>query len=763
VRDVVTEEAVPPRGLVGSTVAGTSDQPLGEHSERSVLKRKRRRIDAAKRLDIQGLRMVAVLLVVVSHMFDGARGALVGVDVFFVISGFLITGVLLRELQETSRVSLAGFYRRRIRRIVPAATLALVAITVASYLLFTAFRFKQTLTDAVWAFLFAANWHFASEGTNYLNAQGPVSPVQHYWSLSVEEQFYFVWPGLILLIGVISHRWWTRGKFALAVCVLGVVVTASVAYAFMEGAHDPALTYFSSFARAWELGLGAMLAITADYLKRIPNRLRPIIQWMGLIAIGLGAFIPSDVRVFPLQHITIAVVGAGMVIIAGTGAMPRYSTILTNRLSVYLGDVSYSLYLWHWPVIVFLAILMPGGAYFRIAALLLMFGLAVAAYEFFENPIRHSNWLGPKTSSKRDGTGSHTRRRSSKKLNIESLQRAGAVSLAMVTAGAVIVALTPATTTRVSPNPFVINSRVQADSADRPPPDAQPADEQPERAKLSQEISDALRAEKWPELSPSLDEVVAGSADSYIKECIEDARNSITDCARGALKAPHTIVIVGDSTSMSYAGAFESLVNDSNGQWRVELRNYIGCSLMEGHFQLPDFVDEAKEQACPGHVEETISAIEAERPEIVVVTNGYWPHKFVSNGTAQTLKEREDSIRNVVLRISKSAGKVILMQPPPYSANTRVCYTKVSTPKDCVGSVPQWWPDYESVDRSVVDGVDNTSFVTTWRWFCSQDGLCPAFAGALPIRYDSHHLTGAFSRRLGPVVREAFSAVGVTF
>jgi hypothetical protein len=127
---------------------------------------------------------------------------------------------------------------------------------------------------------------------------------------------------------------------------------------------------------------------------------------------------------------------------------------------------------------------------------------------------------------------------------------------------------------------------------------------------------------------------------------------------------------------MSYAGAFESIVEASNGNLRIELRNFLGCSLMDGHFRFPDHTDDVKGKPVRARVESTISAIEAERPDIVVVTNGYWPHKFVSSGKEQTLVERQESIRNVVLRISKSSGKVILMAPSPYGIHTRAATTE---------------------------------------------------------------------------------------
>jgi hypothetical protein len=406
---------------------------------------------------------------------------------------------------------------------------------------------------------------------------------------------------------------------------------------------------------------------------------------------------------------------------------------------------------------VFLGLLIPNIAIMRLAAFLLMFGLAIAAYEFFENPIRHSNWLGEKGVTKSKGADSHTGRRRRSERRIKSLQPAGAVSLMMVAAGVCVVLLTPATPPLPparSASSALTDSRAETDRAAQ----------QPEEAKLSDEVSDALRAQEWPDLSPSLEDVVGGRADTYVGECIGDVQNSIADCSRGALEAPHTIVIVGDSTSMSYEGAFETIVNASDEKWHVEFRNFIGCSFMAGNFRLPGkWVDEALEKSCAGNVESTVSAIEAERPDVVVVTNGYWSHEFASTGREQSSKERQESIRDLVFRISKSSGKVILMAPPPYSRDVRECYTKLSAPNNCVGSAPRSWPDYERVDRNVVDGIDNASFLSTWRWFCSEDGLCPAFAGTLPIRFDDHHLTGAFSRRLGPVVQEAFSAVGVIF
>ncbi|MFI0433788.1 MAG: acyltransferase family protein, partial [Candidatus Nanopelagicales bacterium] len=161
----------------------------------------RKRRPGAFRPDIQGLRAIAVGLVVATHLFGWPTGGFVGVDVFFVISGFLITGLLMRELERTGGISMRNFYARRMRRIFPMSAIVLVCTVVAGFALFAASRADTTLVDAIWAFLFVENWHLVLNGADYFHATDAISPVQQYWSLSVEEQFYVVWPLLMLGLG----------------------------------------------------------------------------------------------------------------------------------------------------------------------------------------------------------------------------------------------------------------------------------------------------------------------------------------------------------------------------------------------------------------------------------------------------------------------------------------------------------------------------------------------------------------------------------
>ncbi|MFG6475453.1 acyltransferase family protein [Microbacterium sp. P06] len=350
------------------------------------------------RRDIQGLRALAVVAVVLAHLIGWPRGGFAGVDVFFVVSGFLITGLLLRELSTTGRISLRDFYARRIRRILPAAILVLLAVAVAAFFVFNRTRADRTLWDAVAAFALVANWRFAAEGTDYFHAADAVSPLQHFWSLSVEEQFYLVWPGLLLLLvlflpAAARRTGAARGVVAAAALV---IVAASGGWAMVQTAADPTVAYFSTATRAWELGLGALVAVAAPVLGRLPAALRWVMGWVGGAAVVWSFFVlDPDTMPFPAPWAILPVGAAVLVIAGGVGGDPRQRHLfpLTNPISVFVGDLSYSLYLWHFPVIVFAAVLLPVGAEATpvIAAAIVV--LSVSAYFLVEQPLHRSPWL----------------------------------------------------------------------------------------------------------------------------------------------------------------------------------------------------------------------------------------------------------------------------------------------------------------------------------------------------------------------------------
>ena len=349
------------------------------------------------RRDIQGLRCIAVLSVVCNHLTGWPSGGFVGVDIFFVISGYLITGLLVREHARTARISFRDFYARRIKRIVPSALLVLGATVFASWLLLGWSRTKSTAVDAVWSALFAGNWRFLREGTDYFALGQQLSPVQHYWSLGVEEQFYFVWPGLLVLIFALLGRSRPHRAYLVAAgLTIAVLSAASFYWALERTGSNAAGAYFSSLTRAWELGVGALLALSADLLRRYtPATLAVLLSWVGCAGILTSLFIVPESPGFPAPWAALPVLATALVIAAGENVRnDRALPLLSNPLSVYIGDISYSLYLWHFPVIILLVTVYPTGSFIYYAAsVVLMSGLTVLSYHLFENPIRRSSWL----------------------------------------------------------------------------------------------------------------------------------------------------------------------------------------------------------------------------------------------------------------------------------------------------------------------------------------------------------------------------------
>ncbi len=296
------------------------------------------------RPDIEGLRAVAVLTVLGYHasapLFGGGY---VGVDVFFVISGFLITGLLLAELAQRGRVSLAAFYARRARRILPAAAVTLLATVLGSWLLLPPLRQRDVAYDAIVTALQAGNWRFVAGQIDYLAADRAPSPLLHYWSLAVEEQFYLVWAPLLLVLGLLLRRvrW-------LAITVALVVLTAgSLALSLYWTATTAPLAYLGTPSRAWQFGVGALVALASRAAWRVlPGTARAAVGWAGLAAIGYATAAFSVHTPYPGTAALVPTLGAAAVIASGRvhalGAAPVRA----------IGRLSYAWYLWHWPVLV---------------------------------------------------------------------------------------------------------------------------------------------------------------------------------------------------------------------------------------------------------------------------------------------------------------------------------------------------------------------------------------------------------------------------
>jgi peptidoglycan/LPS O-acetylase OafA/YrhL len=336
------------------------------------------------RPDLEGLRGVAIALVILFHAgIPGASGGFVGVDVFFVLSGFLITGLLLRERERKGRVGLAAFYARRARRILPAALVILVVTLGASWLVLAPLDLPRVAGDVAASALSVGNIRFAMEATDYFGADRAVSPVLHYWSLGVEEQFYLVWPALLVLT---TRARQPRAALALA---LSVLVGVSFVFSFILTDASPAWAFFSLPTRAWELGLGGLLAATSIWHDRLPGRLLTPLGWLGLGAILLALVAIDPATPYPGIAALLPALGTVAVIVAGARSRSVGRVLGATPLR-FLGLISFSLYLVHWPLFVLPAANLPIGEELPLNVRLGLIPIAIllgwASYAWIERP-----------------------------------------------------------------------------------------------------------------------------------------------------------------------------------------------------------------------------------------------------------------------------------------------------------------------------------------------------------------------------------------
>lgn len=327
------------------------------------------------RSDIQGLRALAVLLVIAHHYFpEEVTGGFLGVDIFFVISGFIITSVL----SESSKVSLStflnNFYARRIRRILPSALLVIIMSTGFAFMFLGSITGSDTARDGIFASIFAANIHFNSSALDYFAAGLPQPILQHYWSLAIEEQFYLLWPVIFFL----SRKSSTR-----LVVVLGLSIT-SIIYAFIELSQGSTTVYLSTYSRIWELGLGAALAISRVF---VASRLMSYVSLTGLVVLS---FIYTPESDFPgLSALTIAVLTCGVLLNSDS------NPVLNSKAMTWIGDRSYTLYLAHWPIFQIASLFRGTELLVSEKVMLLAFMMIVSTviFRFFEDPLRRSELL----------------------------------------------------------------------------------------------------------------------------------------------------------------------------------------------------------------------------------------------------------------------------------------------------------------------------------------------------------------------------------
>jgi len=334
---------------------------------------------------IQGLRALAALLVTLFHA-KWVSGGFIGVDIFYVISGFLITGLLIREIERTGTINFKEFYARRFKRLLPTSFFVLAITAVFSWLLIPATMRSSLGRDIIAAGLYVSNYLFAWWQADYQNLDATPSPVIHYWSLAVEEQFYLLWPLLILLFFVVA----TKLKKKIALTVLVAAVTAlSFVFSIYQTETSPIWAFYSLPTRAWELGLGALLVLLP------PIKTKKLVGLIGFVFVIASAFIFNETTAFPGLNAVLPVLGTVMLIATINSWPPFLNDVANSRLFQWLGEISYPLYLWHWPLLVLPSTYFarPLAVYERIIAIFATIVLADLTHRFIEEPFRKKKIL----------------------------------------------------------------------------------------------------------------------------------------------------------------------------------------------------------------------------------------------------------------------------------------------------------------------------------------------------------------------------------
>jgi peptidoglycan/LPS O-acetylase OafA/YrhL len=676
----------------------------------------------AKRVDIQGLRALAVLLVVVYHLWPGRiSGGYVGVDVFFVISGFLITSHLLSEVERTGTVSLSRFWARRVRRLLPAAFTVLAASLAAAFVFLPKSLLEQALFEVGASAIYLQNWVLAGNSVDYLAADNKPSIVQHYWSLSVEEQFYIVWP--ILIVGTI----WLAAKLRrdrvagtdrrVIAVALSVVFGLSLAFSIYETYRSQSSAYFITPTRAWEFAVGGLLVfVTSQAASKV---VRVAASWLGVAAIVGSAFLFDAGTLFPGALALVPVLGAALVIWAGESDSHWSSTHVFRFAPIqFFGDVSYAVYLWHWPMIVLFPFVFGADLTFKSRVLLLLVTLLLAAATKYliEDPV----------------------------LRAPGRLRGRAPAFVFLAAGtAILVGVTGFTTLRIDGDrqqfAAELASAIEQGDGCLGASAMDPANDcaDPHEATDALDAGFAAKDIYW----------TAGVAETA--PCARRAEGApMGSCERGDLSDPVlTIALIGDSHAehlvdplVTYAEAHE---------WRVLPLTKSGCSGLEVRDPAHKTPANAQEQKAEDCIEwgEKVRTEMAERTDIDVVA---FSNRSITKPVtaAQAASEWEP--------ISSSGKTVVAIRDVPgmpAGVDAPECVETSQVTDDPCSWEPDSKPDF-MVDAAQLSGaplVDMTEFLCT-------DATCHAVTGDLVVYFDDNHLTYTYAQTLSPFLGSKLQA-----
>ncbi len=704
------------------------------------------RAESGFRPDIEGLRAIAVLLVLAYHAKVGPfTGGYIGVDVFYVLSGFLITSLLLRELEKTRRIRLPNFWARRARRLLPASFLVIAVTVIAGHYLLAPLAQIDLTHDAVAASTFVVNITFARRQSDYLTAQAAPSPLLHYWSLSLEEQFYLIWPLLLVLV----TRFARHMKRAIGLLV-GVLWPVSLVACIWLTDHNQPWAFFTLPARAWELMTGAVLALIAGKLRRVHPSIRTVVGWAGLIAIVAAAVAYSDTTLFPGVTAMVPVLGTAAVVAAGATLATGPAPILGWGPLQWIGRRSYAIYLWHWPALVLI------GAYWGPLQpwqnVLVVLGSIVAAaisFAFLEDPVRHSRWLA-----------AHARRGLT--LGASLITAGVVISVAASNAvpalagegeaktATVVIPTTVASSARPTVQAGTIGPSATATTAP-PPSEVARRNTQALAAANANQLAQSLLTTVVPaNLRPSVARAKADLPIIYFNGCHLDAVvTKPGTCVFGDTNGHMTVALFGDSHAAQWFSALNDIARRH--RWRLIVLTKKGCPTAA----IPVFSSMVNRELteCGPWRQNVFARLATEHPALVVMSSSrYKP--FGSNANAD--QAWRTGLQATMDRLRPLAAQVLVLgDTPTPSRDVPNCLsshlhdvTACNTARSAAVLTSR-----VQVEQDVAASHRST-FIATGDWLCTATN-CPTVVGDVLVYRDDNHITATAAMWLMPYLEAA--------
>jgi peptidoglycan/LPS O-acetylase OafA/YrhL len=700
---------------------------------------------AGFRPDLEGLRAIAVSLVLLYHAaVPGLGGGYVGVDVFFVLSGFLITGLLLRELESTGGISLSSFYARRLRRLLPAVALLIVVTVVASVAVLPPLRAGEVAADGVAASLYASNIRFALQATDYLQSELAPSPLLHLWSLGVEEQFYLFWPALLMVVA--GFRWGRRGPGAGAAAtsaaqaapdlalrvgvVAAVVVGASFALSLWLTTASAPWAFFSLPSRAWELGIGALLAVGTARLARLPRAVAVASGWLGLAMVLASALVIDTGTPFPGTAALLPTVGTALAMLPGmSGTLHGPARYLGWRPARFLGRISYSLYLWHGPLLV-LPTAIAGTTLplvTRVALMLAAIPIAYASQRWLEDPIRRGRLVGivPRRNLALAGALSIAVATTSLGLGFVTTQRLAAASGGTgPDAGEVPLPNLGGLAATPTPAPAAAGTSSDPAPATTPDPSLPPPPGGPVPA----------------DLVPSLLAARTDIPVIYANGChLSQPATELSECAFGDLASATTVVLFGDSHAAQWFPALERLAVDRS--WRLVSLTKSGCTPATITVWNTDLKRPYAE--CDQWRDAAVARIASERPALVIVASS---HPYPSAGAGGPVPPDDGTalaggLATTLDRLVASAGAIALIaDTPKFDFDPPECLSAhLDDTLACSRPRAEMLDERWLATERTLASEHGATLVDPTSWACPTDP-CASVIGRYLVYRDEHHL-----------------------